>query len=374
MGLLQNIRLNANTYGDSTSSLPEVIAAAEPSPLFPASWEVWGSGNFVNRAEAMTVPAYARAITIITGTIGSLPIGRYNARDGRKLPPIPLQYQPDPSCPKAVTYAALADSIKQYGYGFVEVLEIYAEDGRPSRFRWIDPTRVTIETDSTNTIITNLLLDGSATPKSGVGELKYFPGTDEGTLTRAGRTLRTAIELEEAANRAAKEPAPSVVLLDQGLGLPKEKIDDLMAKWKQARRERSTAYINANLKMETVGFDAKAQQLVESRQFMASEIARAVGIPAWYLNAEAASMTYTNVTSERRALVDFSLRPVMTAIEQRLSMSDFISRDLEFRWDLDDFLRGNPLERVEVTAKLLELGIISIEEARAMEDLAPRGN
>jgi len=374
MGLLQNIRLNTNTYGDSTSSLPEVIAAAEPSPLYPATWDLWGSGTFVNRAEAMTVPAYSRAITIISGTIGSLPIERYNARDGRKLPALPMQYQPDPSTPGAVTYAALADSIKQYGYGFVEVLEVYSEDGRPSRFRWIDPTRVTINTDDTGTIITGLLLDSATTPRTGVGELKYFPGLDEGTLTRSGRTLRTAIELEEAANRAAKEPAPNVVLIDQGVGLPKEKIAELMAAWKTARRERSTAYINSNLKMETVGYDAKAQQLVESRQFMSSEIARAVGIPAWYLNAEAASMTYTNVTSERRALVDFSLRPVLTAIEQRLSMNDFISRDLIFRFDLDDFLRGNPLERVEVTAKLLELGIISIDEAREMEELAPRGN
>jgi hypothetical protein len=41
---------------------------------------------------------------------------------------------------------------------------------------------------------------------------------------------------------------------------------------------------------------------------------------------------------------------------------------------MDDFLRGNPTERVDVIVKLLDAGIINIDEARAMEDLAPRGS
>jgi phage portal protein BeeE len=80
-------------------------------------------------------------------------------------------------------------------------------------------------------------------------------------------------------------------------------------------------------------------------------------------------MTYSNVSDERRTLIDFSLRPIMTAIEQRLTMDDITLRGYRVRFDLDDFLRGNALERADVYQKLIPLGVMTVDEARAMEDL-----
>jgi hypothetical protein len=115
-------------------------------------------------------------------------------------------------------------------------------------------------------------------------------------------------------------------------------------------------------------------QLAENRMGMASEIARLMNIPAWYLNAEAASMTYTNVTSERRSLLDFSILPtLLKPIEQRLSMPDITPITQEVRFSLDEFLRGNPLEEVDVIARYLELGLIDIPTARGMLDLIEEG-
>lgn len=84
-------------------------------------------------------------------------------------------------------------------------------------------------------------------------------------------------------------------------------------------------------------------------------------------------MTYTNVTSERRALIDFSIRPIMIAIEERMSQNDIIARDLVFRFDLDDFLRGNPMEQVDVAIKLMDAGIITDADAREMLDIVSNG-
>jgi hypothetical protein len=85
-------------------------------------------------------------------------------------------------------------------------------------------------------------------------------------------------------------------------------------------------------------------------------------------------MTYSNVTAERRSLLDFGLRPYISIIEDRLSMDDVTPRNQIVRFAIDDFLRGNPMERVDITIKLLDAGIIDVNEARAMEDLAPRGD
>jgi len=124
----------------------------------------------------------------------------------------------------------------------------------------------------------------------------------------------------------------------------------------------------------TFGYDAGQMQLTESRLNTASEIARMCNIPAWYINAESASATYSNVSQERRSLVDFSLKPYMSVIAERLSMNDITPRGQVVRFDLDDYLRGNPLEQIEVLGKMLEYGLIDVEEAREEMDLAPRGN
>jgi HK97 family phage portal protein len=95
-----------------------------------------------------------------------------------------------------------------------------------------------------------------------------------------------------------------------------------------------------------------------------------MGIPEWYLGANAGgSMTYSNVTSERRALLDFSLRPIISSIEDRLSMDDVTVRGQYVSFDLDDFLRGNPLERAEIYSKLIPLGVMTVDEVRRDEEM-----
>ena len=354
---------------------PQVVTAAEVNYSTAGSGWWWDATNLpVSRAEAMSVPAIARARNIMCGTVGTLGLERYSDMSGKHLSSIPLYYQPDPASPRSVTYTWLADSLLFYGVAFAQVLETYAEDNRPSRFRWIDPQRVTPQYNSNNTMIVGYQLDGSILPTTGVGSLIAFQGTDEGLLNRAGRTIRTAIELEKAANRAAAEPMPTTVLQSTGIDLPGSQITELLTRWKAARRERSTAYLSSGLKMEAIGFDPKSQQLVEARQFIASEIARACSIPAWYLNAETASMTYSNTEQERRTLIDFSIMPLLLKpIEDRLSMMDVSPRAVSVRFDLEDFFRGSAMERLDITAKLLELGLITPEQAMEREDLSPEG-
>jgi hypothetical protein len=99
-----------------------------------------------------------------------------------------------------------------------------------------------------------------------------------------------------------------------------------------------------------------------------------MNIPAWYLNAESTSSTYSNTLQERRSLIDLSLMPFLIAVEQRLSMDDITPMTQRVRFEVEEYLRGTASERIEVTARMLELGLIDLEEARAMEGLAPRGN
>lgn len=374
MGLFDGLRLasSLSTFEAIPDTVPDLLTAADTAYTQNQWWTV--EDAFVSRQQAMSVPAVARARNLMCGIVGMLPTERYSAMTGRHLSATPMQYQPDPASPRAVTYAWIADSILFYGVAYVQVLETYADDGRPSRFRWVDPNRVTPQLNADATMVTGYAIDGAAVPTSGPGSIIAIPGIDEGLLTRGARTILTAISLERAAKNAADEPTPQTVLQSTGVDLPAAKVTELLAKWKQYRRDKATAYLYSGISMEAVGFDPKSQQLVEARQYTAAEIARMCNLPAWYVNAETASMTYSNVEQERRSLIDLSVLPMLLRpIEDRLSMPDVSPRSVEIRFSLDAFLRGSAAERLDVTLKMLDAGLITLDEAKAREDLSPEG-
>jgi HK97 family phage portal protein len=251
----------------------------------------------------------------------------------------------------------------------MRILEIYADTYRIRSAERIDPTRVTIKTNAQGTEIDYYCVDSIPVPYEGVGSLAVFYGVDEGILNRAGRTIKAAAELEKAAEMYAKEPMPQMVLKSNGTNLTPERITKLLESWRVSRSTRATAFLNADVELQALGFDPAKLQLNEARQYLALEISRASGIPASFVSAETTSMTYSNMTAERKALIDFSLRPILTAIEQRLSQADFCPNGIETRFDIDDFLRGSALERAQVYEILNRIGAMSIEQIQEEEDL-----
>jgi HK97 family phage portal protein len=351
----------------------DVQAALTPVQISDSVYNILGGATNTTRQLAMSVPSVARARNIICGTIGSLPLTTFNRITGQYVDPHRVINQPDPRVAGFVIYNWLAEDIWLYGAGYGQVLEMYSstDGGRVRAWTRVSPDRVTVDTDFRNTVIESYKVDGMAVPNSGVGSLIRFDGPDEGLLHRAGKTIAAAVYLENAAVNYAKEPAPSMVLKSNGTNLTAERISALLSAWKTARQSRSTAFLNADVNLEQFGFDPKSMQLAEARQYVALELARACGIPAYFLSAETTSMTYSNAVSERRSLVDFSLRPILKAIEERLSLPDFVPNPVMTRFALDDFLRGNALERAQVYEILNRIGAMSVEQIQREEDLIP---
>lgn len=372
MGILNALRLNSSTTATS-SIVRDAMVTAASIPMGANQVYGWpfAGTQFVTREQAMTVPAIARARNILAGSLGTLPLESYNKLTGAHITNRTLIQQPDPALPRVNTITWLVDDLIFYGVGYLQILDVSPEDGRPFRARRIAPPRVQQQTDPAGTLVVGYTVDGIKVPASGLNSLIVFHAIDEGVLARGGTTIKTAIELEQAAYRMASEPVPQMVLLNDGMNLPADEKDALQDTFRKARRERSTAYVEGPIKLEVVGMDSAQMQLVEARTHLASECARLMGIPSWYLNAESSSMTYSNVASERRSLLDFGLRNYLTVIEDRLSMDDVTPRNQVVRFDLDDFLRGNPAERVEMSINLYAAGIISRDESRAFIDLSP---
>lgn len=329
----------------------------------------------VERDVAMSLPAVIRCRNLIAGTIASIPLHLYRKSTDEELGSPKWLEQPAYNQPRSVTIAYTVDSLLFYGVAYWRVTEVYQDDGRPARFEWIAPTRVSFFTDSTTSMVTQYQLDGSAVPMSGLGSLITFQSLNEGILNTGATIIQQAYRVQTAAYNAAISPTPTGIIKNTGADLSENEVAALLAQWKSARQRGTTAYLTSTLDYMPSQFSPKDMGYVDLIQNLTTQIARLCNIPAYYLSAdENNSMTYANVQDERKQLISLALQPFITAIETRLSMDDVTNSQNYVRFAVDDtFLRADTMTRLAAIEKMIQIGLITVEQARQMEDLSPNG-
>lgn len=376
MGLLNTLRLVEAIDKPATPN-PRIEAQLSPPVMETVTSSLFQPNLFITRDDAMAVPSVARARNLICGVISSLPLALYRKSTGQELgSPLWLE-QFDPRQPRAVTLSYIVDSLFFFGSAYLEVTSTYADDGRPASFAFVSNDRVTPTFNANQTLVTSYAVDGTKRPNDGVGSLITFQGVDsEGILARGGRTIKAALDLEKAAAVAASTPMPTGYIKNNGADLPADQITGLLAQWKAARAQRSTAYLSSTLSYETTSFSPKEMAYNEASQFLSTQIARLCNVPAYLLSSEMNnSMTYSNILDERRQFVSMTLQPFISAIEGRLSMNDITAIGNVVKFEIDEtFLRADALTRLAVIEKMLALNLITLEQAMQMEDLSPNGN
>jgi HK97 family phage portal protein len=165
-------------------------------------------------------------------------------------------------------------------------------------------------------------------------------------------------------------------LKNTGADLPPAEVQGLLAAWKNSRNNRSTAYLTSTLSYESVGFSPKDMMYNEAIQNLATEIARLCNVPPYYVSADQnTTMTYANVQDERKQFLTLSLQPFVSAIEDRLSMDDITARGNIVKFDIDkNYLRTDPIVELQIIRELLDLQLITQDQAMEMTDLTPNGS
>ena len=362
----------------SRFSRPQVIEAQYAPPVMADTYQYQIPYNLlsIDRISAMSIPSVKRCRDLIANTIGAMELSLELKRTDEDLPKPPWMDQPSHNQPYAVTMAYTVDSLLFFGVAYWEITEVYADNGYPARFNWVANSRVIPKYNKTNTLIEGYQVDGAVRPMSGIGSLVTFQSMTDGILQTGARSLTAALDLDRASSIAAATPMPSGVLKNTGADLGENEVQGLLAAWRNARQNRSTAYLTSTLEFQPASFSPKDMMLNEAKQYMATEIARLMNVPAYYISADMNnSMTYANVQDERRQFVSLSLQPYISAIEERLSMNDITPSTQYVCFDLDSgFLRADPMQRLLVIEKMLALGLISVQDAMAMEELSPNGS
>jgi len=381
MGLLETLRLRAK----AAPTNPTVLAQLNPPVMDAPFGTYWGAGsyggynNYANsilRQDAASVPSIARCRNLIAGTIASIPLETYLTSTGEEIPNLPWVDQLDKRQPMEVTLAWIVDSLFYYGVAYLRVEEVYKDDNRPARFSWVQNDRVTVKYTFDNSTVDYYMVNNIRVPDSGVGSLVTFQAFDQGLLLRQPTTIRAAIDIEKAAAIAAQTPMGSGYIKNTGADLPDQQVQGILNSWKTARQSKATAYLTSTLEFNPISFAPKDMMYNEAKAYLALDLARACNVPANMIDAEMIrTNTYQNVLDQRKEFAAYTLMPFINAIQSRLSMDDLLPRGQKVRFAVDEtFLRVDPTARLAVTAQLLDLGLIDLNQAKEMEGLTPEGS
>lgn len=131
--------------------------------------------------------------------------------------------------------------------------------------------------------------------------------------------------------------------------------------------------LEASMKYAQLSINPIDQQLLETRQFSVSEIARWYGVPEVLIGHSGGTTTWGSGIAELKdGFFTIHLRPLLVSIEQAIRRCVMTPRQratMAVEFNFDAMLRGNPSVRAETYSRLLQNGVMNIAEARQYEGL-----
>ncbi|PWW50260.1 phage portal protein [Actinokineospora spheciospongiae] len=330
----------------------------------------------VRRDLALSVPAVLRGRNLFCA-IATLPLVT-RSRD-QVVVASALLGQIDRNVPNVVTLAQTVEDLLFDSVSWWRVTERDA-NGWPRYAQHLDVDTVSLNPPADSWRRQNTLPSG--TQSDGVvwvsGEevpardMIRFDSPNPPLRVTAARTIRRALLLEQAAIMYAQDPRPTDYFAPVEGADPAndDEIREILDGWQEARRARTTGYVPAALQYHTVSTPSPADlQLAELQKQTTIDLANTLGLDAEDLQVSTTSRTYTNAVDRRRDRINDVLSMYMRAITDRLSMNDVSRRGQLVEWDLDDYLRADPLTRWQTYEIGLRNQAISVPEVRQEERL-----
>lgn len=283
----------------------------------------------IGRAEAMQVPAVAKARNLIAPTVGRQPLVALDA-NGR----LPDERQPSWTyrTDQDLTsvqwmWTMVVDDLIFLGASLLGVKR--GSDGFPISMERIDPSRWTI-TDG------NILVDEKPVESKSV---IFIPGVVDALLVAGQKSIRQAIDIELGVAIRAAVPNPQVVLrqTDPNVDLEQGEAQGIVTEFNKNRRSKggSTTFLPSGLDLEVLG-QPDTDFSIQARNAMRNDIGGFLGIPASVMDASlaTASLTYSTAEGNRNMFYDQAIPLYSGPIEHRLSLDDVVPRGQRIRFDM----------------------------------------
>jgi phage portal protein BeeE len=236
---------------------------------------------------ALSIPTVSRARDLIASMIGCLTFKQYSTQWNGEymeriyLPPDTWQNNPDPNVTRNFIMANTASDLMMFGRAFWVITERLG-NGFPSAFTWIPAQNVyTLDQTGPQWFGPSDQITFQGAPLA-TKDVVQFLSPNGGLIYQGQMAITTALRLQRAAERFATNEIPSGYLKQTGgEAMTSQDLADMAAAFAAARQQSTVAALNEYVDYKETSHKPDDLQLVQSREFMALEMARLANIPAY---------------------------------------------------------------------------------------------
>ena len=332
--------------------------------------------NLFTSNTSMNISAVYRAVEIISDSIAMLPIhvqlieDNYCTTLSKQSHSLYSVFDNKNNLMSKYNFIKLLiQSVLLRGNGFAYVER--NNDGSVKNLRFLESGDVNIHYDKQkNTIFYQAAILGKNRIEP-INMIHLFKNSYNGvngisTLSYAARSVKNSNYTEEAALNFYESGCNLAgILTVQGQLTPQQR-KDIKSSWMQLGGNNGLAVLQGNMEYKPIQLSASDSQLLESRLFNVSDIARFFGISPVLLG-DLSHSSYSTIEAAQKELVLHTLQPYIVMVEEEFNKKLLKPSESNLQIDLDETYLLTADKSTEMTyyTGLVTNGIMSRNEVRA---------
>jgi len=341
------------------------------------------AGVSVTKETSLGFSAVYACVRIISESIASLPINVFlEEADGDRI-----------SQKNHPVYKLLAKKPNNYmtSYTFKEIiltnlllegnayfLIVRDNSARPVELICLDPDKVDVYKHEGALFYSIEGEDGTIRQE----DMLHFVGMSfdglkgKSVLKAQSATLGTSLSANDTAASVLGNSAQVGGIIKHPGKLSAEAIERLRTSWNNKYQgpyaAGKTAILEEGMDFFPTKINAQDKQLLESRKFQIEEVARLFKVPLSLIGHLEKAANYSSIEALSIDFVRFTLTPYLVALEEEFNRKLFRENEQDNHYvkiQVEGLLRGDSNSRANFYKQMIDMGVLSINEVRKLENL-----
>ena len=346
------------------------------------------AGETVTPTTAMSLSAYYAAVRNISEDVGKLPFRVYRALEGggrvlaSDLPAAALLYSAPNREMTAITFREVITAhALGWGNGYAEIVRNMLGD--PVALYPIHPQFVQAVRTDDGGIAYRVTMPKHPYHEVPAEDMLHVKGLGPDGLVGwsvarfAAECLGAAIAAQKFAGSFYGNGSVAGGVLEHPRALTPEARKNLRASWeglhRGAAKANRIAILEEGMKFNAISVNPRDAQFIEGRAFQILEIARWFRIPP-HMIGDLSRATFSNIEEMGISYVNDTLMPWLVRWEQECTRKLLPAREGAFaKFTVQALMRGNAVARADYYTRLFNMGALTINEIRGLEEINPMG-
>ena len=353
---------------------------------------IWGSGDltsfetqagsFIDYTTVLGINSVWACVSLIADTISALPVDTFIRRDGVAYPyrPRPAWVaRPDAMINSTSFWQQTMISLLLDGNAFIRIFRDPVT-GQILSMMVLNPMKVSVSRKANGTKrYTYTGEDGKELASDDMLHITgsiLMPGDIRGksTIDTLKENLGLSMSLESFAARFFGQGTQTSGVIEYPGALTAEQAENLAKSFdrmhKGYRKAHKTGILSGGATFKSTQIANDQAQMLDSRRLAVEDVARIFRVPSFMIGLnERGSQSYGSNEQNAISFVTHTLRPWIAKLED--AFSQLLPDNAYLAFSTTDLLRGDYGTRIEGYSKMLQNGVMSVNEVRRKEDMRP---